>query len=247
MNIALIGFGNMGQEIAKIAHESKEFQIVSISYQSRDKGLDINGIKKADIAIDFTSADIVLKNIQAVSQLGINLVIGTTGWYDQLEQVKSIVAKENIGLVYGQNFSVGANIFFKIIAQSAQLFSQFDYDVYGFEIHHTKKKDSPSGTAKKIEDIILKNFAKKTSVQEEKLNRQIRPEELHYASIRGGRNPGLHQVIFDSIADEVTLVHQAHGRMGFAQGALLAAQFIKGKKGMYTFDDLFSKEVKKNA
>ncbi len=239
MKIALIGFGRMGQEINSLCGESKNFEVVSISFRNKNEKLDLEGIRKADIAIDFTSKDVVLKNIEQIAKLGKNLVIGTTGWYNDLEAVKKLVSKYKIGLVYSPNFSIGANIFLKMIASSAKLFAKFpDYDVYGLEVHHEGKLDSPSGTALKIAGKILENFPSKKSVLTEKLNRQINRSELHFASVRGGRNPGFHQVVFDSQADGITLTHQAYNRVGFAKGALLATEFIEGKKGIYSFEDI---------
>lgn len=239
IKIALIGFGKMGQEIDTLCRESESFEVVSISFKNKDDVLDLEGIAKADIAIDFTSKDIVMKNIEQVAKLGKNLVVGTTGWYEDIETVKKLVDEHKIGLIYGANFSVGANIFLKMVAFASSLFAKFpEYDVYGFEIHHKMKIDSPSGTALKIADKILENFPTKKSIQVEKLDKQIDPSELHFASVRGGRNPGFHEIVFDSNADGVTLSHQAYGRVGFAKGSLLAAEFIKDKKGFYSFEEI---------
>ena len=243
MKIALIGYGKMGQEVEQVVLDGKKHEIVSINYKKMSDSLDISGIKKADVAIDFTSAEIIEETIKKVTAIKVPLVIGTTGWYDRLSDVKKIVEKNKSGLIYGQNFSIGANIFFSVVGLASSLCSKYgNYDVFGYEIHHTGKKDSPSGTAKKLSEIIIKNFPNKKILQTEKLDRQVQPSELHFASIRGGRNPGLHEVIFDSIADEILLKHYAHGRRGFAEGAIMAAEFIKGKKGLYNFTDLFGKK-----
>lgn len=240
MKIALVGYGKMGREIEVVVNESGAHEIVSRSFINPTDKLDIAGIKKADVAIDFTSPEIVVSNIREISKLGINMVIGTTGWYEKISEVKEIVKKNKTGLIYGQNFSVGANIFFKITEFASKMFGKFGgYDVYGFEIHHKGKLDSPSGTAKKISEIIIDNFPQKKVLQNERVNRKIGDEELHFASIRGGAHPGFHEVIFDSPADEVRLTHNARGRRGFAQGAILAAEYIKDKKGFYHFDELF--------
>lgn len=240
MKIVLLGHGNMGSEIEKLINESGKHQIVSINLEHVGDQIDEEKVRKADVVIDFTSPQIVVENIKRVAALGINIVVGTTGWYKNLDEVEKIVAKSGIGLIYAQNFSVGANIFFQVVAHAAKLMSKFgNYDVYGFEVHHTGKKDSPSGTALRIAKEIMGNFPAKSVVQTEKLDRQINPEELHFASIRGGRNPGFHQVVFDSSADSITLSHAAHNRRGFAQGAVLAAEFILGKKGLFVFDDVF--------
>ncbi|MEK7539149.1 MAG: 4-hydroxy-tetrahydrodipicolinate reductase [Patescibacteria group bacterium] len=241
IKIALLGFGKMGQEINALCRGSEVFEVVSISFKNKDDKLDLKGIRKADVAIDFTSKDAVLENIKEVAKLRKNLIIGTTGWYDEFDKVKALVAKYKIGLIYSPNFSIGANIFFKITAFSSKLFSKFsDYDVYGLEVHHKRKLDSPSGTALKIASEIIKNFPSKKSILTEKSDGQIKPSELHFASLRAGRNPGLHEVVFDSNADGITLSHQAYNRVGFAKGALLAANFIKNKKGFYSFEDIFN-------
>lgn len=245
MKVALIGYGNMGKEVEEVIQQNSSHEIVSISFKSIKDPIDVAEIKKADVAIDFTSPDIVLNNIERVLELGVNMVIGTTGWYDQLLRVKETVKKTKSGLIYGQNFSVGANIFFQIVDFASKLIGKFDdYDVAGFEIHHSGKKDSPSGTAKKLSGIITQNISSKTIVETGRLDRQVKKEEFHFASLRTGRVPGYHEIMFDSTADQIKLSHNAHNRQGFAKGALLAAEFIKGKKGLHNFDELF-KEVKK--
>lgn len=232
MRIALIGYGKMGQEIERLLNVDKKHEVVSISYKKETDTLDLDKIKGADVAIDFTSPEIVLKNIQSIAKLGISMVVGTTGWEKEMKKVEDIVTKNDIGLIYGGNFSIGANIFFQITKFASKLFSKYDsfYDVYGSEIHHQWKKDSPSGTAKKLSDIIVKNFPAKK-----------KPDDLNFSSVRGGVNPGRHEITFDSAADEVALIHQAHNRQGFAKGAILAAEFIHGKKGLYRFEELFEK------
>lgn len=207
MKIALTGLGKMGHEVENLIKEKGMHEMTSL--------------KEADVAIDFTAPEAVLGNIKEAAKLGKNIVIGTTGWYEQMEEVKKIVNEAGIGLIYGQNFSVGANIFFKIVDFANSLFNKFgNYEVAGYEIHHSAKKDSPSGTAKKIASLIGK-------------------DENSFASVRVGRNPGFHEVIFDSQADEIRLSHSAHSRRGFAEGAILAAEFIKDKKGFYSFDEVF--------
>lgn len=247
MKIALLGFGNMGKEIDRLISQSSAHQVVSKSLQQINGEWDEQGIKQSDVVIDFTSAEVVLLNIRRIALLGKNMVVGTTGWYKHFKEVEKIVEKSGIGLIYAQNFSIGANIFFQMVAHAARLMSKFgNYDVYGFEIHHTGKKDSPSGTALRVAKEILGNFPTKRTIQTERLVRQRNPEELHFASIRGGRNPGFHQVVFDSSADAITLSHAAHNRQGFAEGAILAAEFILGKKGLFTFDEIFKSQEVKN-
>lgn len=215
----------MGREVEALAKDSDSFEVVSVSYrkslpaQAGTDALDLEGIKAADVAIDFTSKDVLLKNVEAVAKLGVNMVVGTTGWQEDLEKVKKIVEKNNIGFIYSPNFSVGVNIFFKMMDFAAKMFEKFpEYEAYGQEVHHKAKLDSPSGTALKIASKV---------------------KGLNFSSVRAGRNPGFHEVVFDSAADSITLSHQAHSRVGFAKGALVAAEFIKNKKGVYLFEDLF--------
>ena len=239
MNIALLGHGNMGNEIERLIRAAGVHSVSIIDLKEPSGAFDAAGLKGADVVIDFTSPEIVLNDIKTVAQAGKNLVVGTTGWQEHLPEVGKIVRESGIGLIYGQNFSIGANIFFRAVAHATKLFSAFkEYDVSGHEIHHAGKKDSPSGTALRTAQEILQNSKVKTVLQTAKLDRKIRPEELHFSSTRGGVNPGFHEVIFDSPADAVTISHSAHGREGFAQGAILAAEFINGKKGLYTFDDV---------
>ncbi len=206
MKIALLGHGNMGKEVERLITQASKHSIV-------DK------VEDALVVVDFTSPEIVLENIKTVANLGKNMVVGTTGWYEHLPEVEKIVKDAGVGLIYAQNFSLGANIFFKIVAQANKLFERFGgYDAYGIEIHHKAKKDAPSGTALRISKEV---------------------PGLQFSSIRAGRNPGFHQVTFDSQADSITLSHAAHSREGFAQGAILAAEFIEGKTGVHTFDEVF--------
>lgn len=242
MKIALIGYGKMGQEVEQLI-KSTNHKIVSVSYKKIDEKLDLDGISKADVAIDFTSPDVILSTIKTVMGLKKPMVVGTTGWYDKMPQVERLVKKYKGSLIYGQNFSIGANIFFSIVSYASLLIGKYeDYDVFGIETHHTGKKDSPSGTARKLAEIIIKNNPRKTTLQLEKLDRQIRKEELHFVSIRGGRNFGMHEIVFDSPSDEIRLSHQAWGRKGFALGAIQAAEFIRNKKGFYNFNEIFANQ-----
>ncbi|MDD5416151.1 MAG: 4-hydroxy-tetrahydrodipicolinate reductase [Candidatus Daviesbacteria bacterium] len=241
MKIALIGYGKMGHEIEDLIQESGAHEIISISYKNPAEKLDKDGIAKADVVIDFTSPEIIVNTIKKIAGMGKNMVVGTTGWYGELRKVKEIIRKSKTGLIYARNFSIGANIFFQLTNFASALCDKYGYDVAGFEIHHAGKKDSPSGTAKKLASIIMKNFSKKKTLETGRLDRQIREDELHFASLRAGRNPGFHEIIFDSSADEIKLSHSAHGRRGFAVGAIKAAEFIKGKKGIFEFEEIFTK------
>lgn len=243
MKIALVGYGKMGKAVEEVILEQKKHNITSVSYKDKNSGLDIDGIARSDIVIDFTSAEVIVENIQKVAKLGVNIVVGTTGWYKDLGRVERIIRNAKIGLIYAQNFSIGANIFFQITAYASKVINHYPgYDVFGIETHHTGKKDSPSGTARKLANIIMQNYPRKTKLQLEKLDRKIEENELHFVSVRGGRNFGRHEIVFDSDADEIRLSHQAWGRKGFAQGAVLAAEFINNKKGFYNFSEIFNDE-----
>lgn len=238
MKIALIGYGNMGQEIERVVKDGAKHEIVSISSESR--GFDEDGLKQADVVIDFSSPDAAMENIAKVLKLGKNMVVGTSGWYEHIDKVDNWVKEAGIGLIYGQNFAIGTNIFFQLVALASRLCAKYgNYDVYGHEVHHSGKKDSPSGTAFKTAQTIMDHFPKKKKLQTDRLDRKIEGEELHFASIRGGRNPGMHEVVFDSEADSIVLSDQNHSRRGYAEGAIMAAEFIQNKKGLFAFDNLF--------
>ncbi|HSW47939.1 MAG TPA: 4-hydroxy-tetrahydrodipicolinate reductase [Candidatus Saccharimonadales bacterium] len=244
MKIALIGYGKMGQEIEKVIGDAKNHEIVSVSFRKTSDSLDLTGIKKADVAIDFTAPEIIMDNIRQVTGIEVNMVVGTTGWYDKAGEVEELVKKSETGLIYGQNFAIGTNIFFKLVAMASRLTAKYgNYDVYGYEVHHKDKLDSPSGTALKTAKEIMNNFPSKKRLVTDRLDRKIEPDELHFASIRGGRNPGVHEVVFDSEGDSLTISDQNHSRRGYAEGSIVAAEYINGKKGFYNFSDIFE-EIK---
>ncbi|MCX8158139.1 MAG: 4-hydroxy-tetrahydrodipicolinate reductase [Candidatus Diapherotrites archaeon] len=247
MNVALIGFGKMGREIKELADERKitvSSIIDPVAKEANFKEISKESLKDVDVCIDFTTPDVVIDNIKRVASLGKDIVVGTTGWYNEIDKVRKIALDHNIGLIYASNFSLGVNIFYKIIKDASKLINKFeDYDVLAYEIHHKMKKDSPSGTAKSISDILVKNFSKKKKVVYTMLDRAICPDEFHFASVRGGFVPGTHTVIFDSFADSIELSHIARTRRGFAAGALIAAEWIRGKKGFYNFSDIFDEII----
>ena len=219
MNLAIVGYGKMGKMIDQLAAE------YDFTVQSRiDVNDDIASAKNADVAIEFSTPHTALANIKALVALGVPTVVGTTGWLDSLPEVQELVGKVGTGLVWGSNFSVGVNVFLRVVAEAARLLkNEPQYGAWGWEIHHSTKKDAPSGTALSILRAI---------------------EEAGYwrpvdqSSNRAGAHPGTHEIGFDSPADTITLRHTARGRDGFARGALKAAQWVKGKKGVYEFKDI---------
>ncbi|MBN2454264.1 4-hydroxy-tetrahydrodipicolinate reductase [Candidatus Woesearchaeota archaeon] len=241
MKIAIIGYGRMGKEIEQAA-KSMGIEVASIidpkAAGAACKEITADCLKDVDVAIDFTTPSAVVGNIKKVAAAKKNMVIATTGWHDKVDEVEKIVLDSGIGLIYSSNFSLGVNLFLQVVEEAAKKFGKFDiYDAFGYELHHNQKLDSPSGTAKSISKIMVEHIPHKKKVVEEKLDRKIEPEELHFASVRVGWIPGTHVVGFDSEADTIELKHTARGRKGFAQGALLAAQWIRGKKGLFTMQD----------
>lgn len=238
--IALIGYGKMGRMIQDLA-ETMPVQIVSIidpHQEGCDSEITNETLKDAEVCIEFSHPAVVIDNIRQVCACKRNLVVGTTGWNDRLDEVKNMVENSRVGMVYGSNLSIGMNLFYEIVEKSAEVFSRYDeYDAYGFELHHRQKADSPSGTAKELSNILLTALANKDKVQYEKVDRKIMPEELHFASVRAGFIPGTHNVGFDSEADTIELIHRVRNRRGFALGALKAAIWVAGKTGLFTFRD----------
>ncbi|MAE42993.1 4-hydroxy-tetrahydrodipicolinate reductase [Candidatus Woesearchaeota archaeon] len=242
MNIAIVGYGKMGHEIENIA-EAKGINVVSIIDPTHEnathKEINDESMNNVDICVDFTHPDSAVENIKKISSLGKNIVVGTTGWYDNMGAVKKIAEEAGIGLIWSGNFSIGVNIFFKIIKNTSKIMNKFDdYDVFVHEFHHNQKADSPSGTAVMIGNILLENIDRKDGIITEELKRKIEPNELHVSSTRSGSIPGTHIVGFDSVADTIELKHTARGRQGFASGALVAAEWIKGKKGFFNIEDM---------
>ncbi len=240
MKIAIIGYGKMGRAIERIALD-RQHQIVTID-QSAPKA-DFTEISKTslagvDAAIDFTTPAAALGNIAQVVGLKVPLVVGTTGWYEQEAQVRKQVEQADSAFLYASNFSIGVHIFLEIVKNAAKIINRFDsYDAAGFELHHNKKADSPSGTAITISEVLQECLERKTDLVYDRLDRQPAQNELHFASIRCGSIPGIHEVLFDSEVDTISLRHSARSRDGFALGAVLAAEWLAGRKGFFTIND----------
>lgn len=246
LKIALIGYGQMGKMLEQMA-TSYQMQIVSIIDPELGNEICEETIGNADVCIDFTLPSTVLANIKKVAALGKNMVVGTTGWQDQINEVSQLVKDNGIGLIYGSNFSPGMNMFFQVVKQAASLFNNLDdYDVYGLEYHHKRKVDSPSGTAKVLSDIILNEVDRKSEAQFDKLDRKVKAEEFHLVSVRAGEIPGTHIIGFDSEADSIELKHTTRNRNGLAKGALTAAKWINGKSGIYDFSHSFEEIIRDN-
>lgn len=244
MKIALLGYGKMGKMIESIALDRNHEIVLKIDDKNTHE-LTIENLKKADVAIEFSTPNTVLDNIEKCIAAGVPIVVGTTGWYGQLQKVKDACIEANSTVMYGSNFSVGVNIFFQISKSAARIMNKFSeqYDVGLEEIHHIHKLDSPSGTAITIAEDILEEFKKKTEwVDVSATATDVtlhKPEHLIIESYREGEVPGTHAVIYDSDVDRIEFKHIAHGRQGFALGAVLAAEWLEGKKGFYSVKEMY--------
>lgn len=227
MRIALLGYGKMGRMVeAVLVREGLEVgPKLDIGDNAGGSGITCESMAGVDVAIDFSQPDAVIPNVEASARAGVNLVVGTTGWDSERSHVERVVLESGVGLVYASNFAVGMNLFFEIASQAARVVGRVpQYDAFLTEEHHRAKKDAPSGTA-----ITLRNL----------LGSHFDVSQLQVASIRAGHIPGNHTVGFDSEADTIVLEHRARNRQGFAEGAVLAARWIAGKKGMYDFRAVF--------
>jgi 4-hydroxy-tetrahydrodipicolinate reductase len=234
--IALLGYGTMGKVIESIV-DSEHINITDIFDLGNPIIPTVN--YAFDVAIDFSIPKAVRANAEAVTVMGKNLVIGTTGWADELGYIKSLADKHDVGIVYGSNFSIGMQLFFRIARVTSQFVSKIsDYDVSIHELHHNRKLDSPSGSALEIGRILLEEFDSKEHILSGNAESKIEQSALQITSSRVGDIPGTHTIYYDSAPDTIELTHRARNRTGFAKGALLAAKLIHGKKGCHDFSDL---------
>jgi len=238
MRLAIVGYGKMGKEIERLALERA---------WSVDLRIDIDTppVTKAqrenvDVVIHYATAKDIVNDLTPWAEAHKPIVVGTTGWQDQLKNIETLVTKNQIGLIYASNFSLGVNIFFHLIKTAAQMMDKFEnYDAFIQEIHHKNKIDSPSGTALTMGQIVLEHLQRKKELLTETSHNKIRPEQLHISSTRSGTVVGTHTLVFDSAADMIELKHTAKNRSGMALGTLFVAEWIRGKKGLFTMDDAF--------
>lgn len=244
MNIAIIGFGSMGIKIKEIAEKrghTISIIIDPINENATHKNINEVDLKNVDLIIDFSTAKAVLGNVKVCASFKKNIIIGTTGWSELMPEVEKIAKENNIGVMWSSNFSIGVNMYFKIIEKAAELANLYDeYDIWGNELHHNNKADSPSGTAKEIAKILLENIKRKSEVVYDKLDRKIDPKEIHFSSTRGGAINFSHTIAFDSPSDTITLIHNARDRGGYALGAVKAAEWMNGKIGFYNMNDFLN-------
>lgn len=236
MKIALIGYGKMGHEIEKIARERGHEIVCTIDMDEEDK-FSSSGFKSAEVAIEFTSPESALHNYRRAFAAGVPVVSGTTGWLAHLDEIKEACEKNDRTFFYASNFSLGVNIFFALNNYLAELMNRYPgYDVRMEETHHIHKLDAPSGTAITLAEGILANIDRKKGWALE--NDAADGYTLRIDAFRKGEVPGIHSVIYESDADSIRITHDAKNRKGFALGAVLAAEFTRGKKGFLTMEDL---------
>jgi 4-hydroxy-tetrahydrodipicolinate reductase len=245
MNVAIIGYGKMGKMVEKIIREQGHSIAVIVDPFAADapvsKSIAEADFSSVDVAIEFTQPDTAAANIIALAQKGIPTVTGTTAWHDRMDEVGKTVEKANNALLWASNFSIGVNMFYRIAWYAAELANNFsEYDVGGFESHHNKKMDSPSGTAKVLAEGVLSKLDRKNKIVWETIERKPEADELHFPSLRIGSVPGTHSLFFDSAADTIEITHTARSREGFASGAVQAAKWLIAQKrqGIFTIDDM---------
>jgi len=249
MNIALIGYGKMGKMIEQIALSKghKISLVVDPFTNALPPGIQTTktvadaDFSLTDAAIEFTQPDTAAANITALARKKIPAVVGTTGWLNRLDEIKKTIEAENTSMLWASNFSIGVNLFYRVAWHASELLNKFsEYDAGGFESHHNKKIDSPSGTAKTLAEGVLLRLDRKKKIVWETMNRKPEEDELHFPSLRLGNIPGTHSLFFDSTADTIEITHTARSREGFAFGAVHAAQWLTAKKrsGVFTIDDM---------
>jgi 4-hydroxy-tetrahydrodipicolinate reductase len=229
MNLAIVGYGKMGRLIEQLAPEygcAVKLRL-DIDNNRNFEGMTKENFRGVDVAIEFSTPAAAPENIERLAALAVNAVIGTTGWLDRIDSVRSAVERGGIGAVWSANFSVGVTLFSQIVAEAAELFArQPEYGAWAWEIHHATKKDAQSGTLLAL-------------VERMKQSGYVRP--ISTGSNRAGAHPGTHEIGFDSGADTITIRHTARSREGFARGALKAARWVAGKKGFYDFREIVNK------
>ncbi len=239
MKAAIIGYGKMGHEIERVLLDRGHEVVLIVDVENR-ADLTPERLQGVDVAIEFSTPATAVENIFRCFESGIPVVSGTTGWTARMEEVQQVCKAKNGGLFWASNYSIGVNLFFRVNRMLARMMNRFpQYDVTVEEVHHIQKKDAPSGTAITIAEGILQGLDRKTKWVG---NTTTEPEELEVLAVRRGMVPGIHTVTWESEADSIELRHRAVSRRGFAEGAVLAAEFMVGRQGIYSMDDLLGAE-----
>lgn len=236
MKIALIGYGKMGKMIEEEALKRNHQIILRIDIENRST-ITVNDLKKCDVAIEFTSPQSAIQNIKWCIDAELPVVVGTTGWYEQIDEIKAYCTAKNGSVLYASNFSVGVNIFFALNEYLARIMNNYpQYNPIIEEIHHQHKLDAPSGTAISIAQGIINNLERKKSFVNQYAQHS---DQLSVISYRQGEVPGTHIVKYQSEIDDIEIKHQAHNRKGFALGAVIAAEWLLNKKGFFTINQVY--------
>lgn len=242
MDIALIGYGKMGKEIEKIAQE-RGHKIVLKIHGENLQALNESNLQMADVAIEFSRPEAAATNVWKCIEAGIPVVSGTTGWQDKMEEIKEFCEEKNGSFLWASNFSIGVNIFFKLNKYLAKLMRNFpEYKIDITEVHHTQKLDAPSGTAITLAETINEIHPIQQTWRLIEHKQQVENDQIPIHAKRVNNTPGTHEVHYRSEIDNLDLIHTAHNRKGFALGAIIAAEFIVNKKGIFDLEEVFFKE-----
>ena len=228
LGLAIVGHGKMGRLIARCAPDYGFEVRATFNSQNNAEGCGLTRarLQNVDVALEFSTPRTATRNIAALAAAGVNAVVGTTGWLEEFSAARDLVAQYDTGLVWAANFSIGVNLFMQTVAQAASLFAKHsEYEAWGWEIHHSAKKDAPSGTLAKLAEVM-------------RAGGYERP--INLSASRAGAHPGTHEIGFDSAADTITLRHTSRSREGFARGALCAARWLIGKKGIFEFREILA-------
>lgn len=253
MRVAIVGYGRMGHEVEAVlrerGHEIARIVDPVVAGEAADDRyaatVTAETLAGCDVAIEFSLPDAVVENTAAYAAAGVPAVIGTTGWLDRLDEVTRSVEGADGALVYGSNFSIGAHLFFRLAAFAGSLVAGVEeYDLLIHEMHHRGKKDSPSGTALSLAKAVMEQVPRKKRIETARLDRAPESDELHVSSSRGGSIPGTHTLYLDSAVDTIEVRHQARNRGGFALGAVKAAEWIPGRRGVFTVEQFIDELLK---
>ena len=243
MKIAIVGYGRMGRAVEEAAEERGHEIVARLDLPESEggRGPAAEALAGADVAIEFSVPDAAPGNVMAAAAAGVDAVVGTTGWYDRLDEVRAAVEDAGTGLVYAPNFSLGTQLFFRLARLAGQLCDRLDeYDAYVLEAHHRHKADHPSGTARKLAELLLAEIARKRSWALGPGAGPVDASVLQVSAVRAGEIPGVHVVGLEGPHDRIELRHEARGRAGFARGAVEAAEWVRGRKGVFSLEDMLA-------
>ena len=248
MKIALLGYGRMGKAVEEVALDRGHQVVARLDADGvgDDGSSRRKALTEADVAIDFSIPGAVRRNVESAAAAGVNLVVGTTGWEEDQEAVETAVREARVGLLHAPNFSLGVNLFLRVVKEAARILDPFDeLDVHLMEAHHRHKVDHPGGTARRLAEILVDSSSRKEGWSRE-LPREgaVDPATLQVAVVRAGEVFGTHSVGFDGTTDRIELRHEARGRRGFAHGSVVGAEWIRGREGVFSMEDFLQEWIK---